>query len=63
MSKWRYTLKKVPGSHVDGDVLTATHSSDADNDAQTEHGDQGDTLAERNLDTREIFCWPKGDKD
>jgi hypothetical protein len=55
--------QKVPGLDVDGDVPHAEQAGDANDDAETEHGDQGDALAERDLDGCEVFGGPEEDED
>jgi hypothetical protein len=55
--------KEVPGTDVDRNVPYATQPSNADDDTETKHGDQGNALANRDLDGREVFRRPKEDED
>jgi len=50
--------QKVPGFGVDTNVPNPAHTSDADDNAETKHGDEGDALAQRDLHGCEVFCWP-----
>jgi hypothetical protein len=55
--------EEVPGTDVDRNVPYATQSSNADDDAETKHGDQNNALADRDLDGCEVFSRPKEYED
>jgi hypothetical protein len=58
MGEYAIRTEEVPRFGVDTNVPDPAHTSDADDDAETEHGDQGDALAQRYLHGYEVFCWP-----
>jgi hypothetical protein len=55
--------EEVPGLGINRNVPHAEQSSNTDNDPETEHGDQGNALTDRDLNICEVFCWPQEDEN